>query len=290
MIQTNRRTIRPIIPRLSRLRRGGVTPKDSREAPLILQLLCAQFGALLLDSDGSSPDFDLVNDQLSARMNEIQEKIAAASAIAGRKPDVITIIAVTKTFPPEIVKEALTMGLTHIGENRIQEAERKVEVVRGKGIFHLIGNLQSNKVKKAVSMFDWIQTIDDFDVAAEISKRAVEQNRSLQVLIEVNSSGEPQKHGAEPDEVLKIAERVMSLPQLTLRGLMTVGPLTDDESQIKRAFAQTNELFESIKQDSGSEIDTLSMGMSDDYELAIREGSTMIRLGSILFGRRNADA
>lgn len=286
MIQTRTRRIRPINPRLSRLRRGGVTPKDNREAQLILQLLWALFGALLLDSDGSSPDFDLVNDQLSARINEIQKKIAAASSIAGRKPDEITIIAVTKTFPPEIVEEALIAGLTHIGENRIQEAERKIEVIRGRGIFHLIGNLQSNKVKKAVSMFDWIQTIDDFDIAAEISKRAVEQNRRIRVLIEVNSSGEPQKHGAEPDEVMKIAERVMSLPQLTLRGLMTVGPLTDDVAAIKQAFGETFLLFTKIQMHCGEQIDTLSMGMSNDYELAIRQGSTMIRLGSVLFGRR----
>lgn len=225
-------------------------------------------------------------DELSQRLKEIEQKIADACRTCGRQRGEITIVAVTKTFPPEIVEEAITTGLTHIGENRIQEAERKVEVIRGRGSFHLIGNLQSNKVKKAVSMFDWIQTIDDFDIAAEISKRAVEQNRSVQVLIEVNSSGEPQKHGAEPAEVLKIAERVMILPHLTLRGLMTVGPLTDDVATIQRAFGETFLQFTKIQMLCGEQIDTLSMGMSDDYELAIRQGSTMIRLGSVLFGRR----
>jgi pyridoxal phosphate enzyme (YggS family) len=224
--------------------------------------------------------------ELSDRLKEIELKIADVCRTCGRQSSEITIVAVTKTFPPETVEEALRAGLTHIGENRIQEAERKVEVIRERGSFHLIGNLQSNKVKKAVSMFDWIQTIDDYDIAFEISKRAVEQGRKVQVLIEVNSSGESQKHGAEPDEVLKIAERVMSLPQLTLRGLMTVGPLTDDVAAIQRAFGETFLQFTKLQKLCGKQIDTLSMGMSDDYELAIREGSTMIRLGSVLFGRR----
>ena len=229
-----------------------------------------------------------MSQELAIRLNEIEQKIANACSESGRSRSEITVVAVTKTFPPEVVTQAFAAGLHHIGENRIQEAERKVEVIRGRGTFHLIGNLQSNKVKKAVSMFDWIQTIDDDVIAAEISKRAVEERRELQVLIEMNSSGEPQKHGAEPDEVLGIAQKVMTLPHLTLRGLMTVGPLTDDIETIKRAFEATFLQFTKTKQLCGPQCDTLSMGMSDDYELAIGQGSTMIRLGSVLFGNRTA--
>ena len=225
---------------------------------------------------------------LSQRLTEIQQKIHIACTESGRQSSEITIVAVTKTFPSNVIAQALVAGLRHIGENRIQEAERKVDTVRGQGVFHLIGNLQSNKAKKAVSLFDWIQTIDDDEIAAEISKRASEQGRSLQVLLAVNSSGEPQKHGAEPGEILKLAGRVMTLPQLSLRGLMTVGPLTEDSSHIQRAFAETYSLYEKLKIECGPQIDTLSMGMSDDYELAISQGSTMLRLGSVLFGRRES--
>lgn len=227
-----------------------------------------------------------MSSELAARLPAIHARIESASQSVGKVSSEITIIAVTKTFPETIVREALLAGLIHIGESRVQEALTKVDSVRPNGIFHLIGHLQSNKVRKAVENFDWIQTLDDIEIAQKISSCAVDAGRTLQVLIEVNSSGESQKHGVSPVSTPALVDAVAALPNLSLRGLMTIGPLTESKSEITRAFDLTRSLFEHTRTQLGPMVDTLSMGMSDDFELAIRHSSTMIRLGSILFGIR----
>lgn len=217
----------------------------------------------------------------------IRGKIFEICAATGRRMDEITLIAVTKTVPCEGIRMALADGIHEIGESRVQEAESKIEELRGKVRMHMIGHLQSNKVKKAVQMFDVIQSIDSIELANEISRRAGEAGRSIECLIEVNSSGESQKQGVEPRHALDLVKRVRELPHLHLVGLMTIGPLSTKENKIRESFRHTREQFEKAKDIVGKSFHTLSMGMSGDYEIAIEEGSTMLRLGGAIFGKRS---
>jgi pyridoxal phosphate enzyme (YggS family) len=225
-------------------------------------------------------------DSIQQNLKILREKIAETCARCGRKADEITIIAVTKTHPAEVVRQAVAVGLTEIGENRIQEAEIKLAELGQIARYHLIGHLQSNKVKKAVQLFDVIQSVDSLNIALEISRRAGEIGKTLECMIEVNSSGEPQKFGVLPKETIDLAKNVISLPNIILTGLMTVGPLTDDESSIRDSFRMCHELFINSRDKFGMQMKMLSMGMSGDFEIGIEEGATMIRIGSILFGER----
>jgi hypothetical protein len=177
-------------------------------------------------------------------------------------------------------------GLTDIGENRVQEAEAKFAEIGHIARYHLIGHLQSNKARKAVQLFDVIQSVDSVGIAQEISKRAGEIGKRIDCLIEVNSSGEQQKFGVLPSAAFELADNIAPLSNIRLTGLMTVGPLTDDPERIRLAFRQCRELFDKMRERLGDQIDVLSMGMSGDFGFAIEEGSTMIRIGTRLFGER----
>jgi len=196
----------------------------------------------------------------------------------------ITVVAVTKTFGPECVREAIESGIQHIGENRVQEAEDKFRHLKDMPFTrHLIGHLQSNKINKALQWFDVIQSVDSVALAEGISKRL---HHDMPIFIEVNTSGEPSKHGLSFEEAKDTIARIKELPHLVVRGLMTVGPLTDDTRRIRQAFASLRKLRDEVEGWFSSPLE-LSMGMSDDYLLAIEEGSTMVRLGRILFGSRS---
>jgi PLP dependent protein len=225
-------------------------------------------------------------DSIIQNLETLREQISQACSRCGRKADEITIIAVTKTHPAEVVRQAVAAGLTEIGENRIQEAEIKLAELGSIGRYHLIGHLQSNKAKKAVQLFDVIQSIDSLSIATEISKRAGEIGKTIESMIEINSSGEPQKYGVQPEDAIPLAEKVISLPNMILTGFMTVGPLTEDEDSIRDSFKMCHELFIKARETFGSQIRILSMGMSGDFEIGIEEGATMIRIGSLLFGER----
>jgi pyridoxal phosphate enzyme (YggS family) len=222
-----------------------------------------------------------MNNDLGHNLTELRGKIAEACERYHRRTEDITIVAVTKRWPASTIQTAVAHGLTDIGESRIQEAEPKITTLGPIARFHLIGHLQSNKVRKAVALFDIIQSVDSLKLAEEISCRAEEIGRTIDCLIEVNCSGEVSKSGVAPEDALDLIRRVHGLPALRLTGLMTVGPLTDDPEQIRAAFRTCHELFE-----QGRAFDTLSMGMSDDFVEAIAEGSTMIRIGTGLFGTR----
>jgi pyridoxal phosphate enzyme (YggS family) len=228
-----------------------------------------------------------MNRTLEQNLTDLKSEIAAAASAAGRKPDEITILAVTKTFPAQVIRDSVELGLTQIGESRVQEAEAKFEELGHIGCYHLIGHLQSNKVKKAVQLFDIIQSVDSIELAKEISRRAGEINRTIECLVEINSSGEEQKYGAHPAKALELITEMHTLPNIITGGIMTVGPLTDDPSQIGDSFELCHDLFKQGKTMVGNRFRTLSMGMSSDFALAIRHGSTMIRLGTALFGTRN---
>jgi pyridoxal phosphate enzyme (YggS family) len=193
---------------------------------------------------------------------------------AGRDPDLVEIVAVTKGQPAEVCQGAVDLGLTRLGENRVQEALRKMEVVRG-AEWHLVGHLQTNKVRHAAS-FQLIQSLDSLALA-----RALAGRESPPVLLEVNVSRETSKHGAEPESTLELAQEVAQL--LDLRGLMAMGPARGDP---RPAFAELRRLRDQAEQRLGRPLPVLSMGMSDDLEAALAEGSTMLRLGRVLFGDR----
>jgi len=220
----------------------------------------------------------------------LQERIAQAASRAGRDPGEISVVAVTKTRTPQEVETALQSGIRIVGENRVQETETKKAQVSVAGQWHLVGHLQTNKAKKAVALFDMVQSVDSLRVAAALDKRAAQVGRLLDVLVQVNTSGAPQQSGAAPDELQALVEQIAPLANLRLRGLMTIGALTDDETSIRACFSQLRELTDqvAVSRLAGVEMQYLSMGMSGDFELAIAEGANMLRLGTVLFGPRPA--
>jgi hypothetical protein len=203
-------------------------------------------------------------------------------------PDYVTIVAASKTRTASEILELLDSGLRDVGENYVQEAQEKFEVIGSKARWHCIGHLQRNKVKKAVEIFDLIQTVDSLKLAEEIDKRCASINRRMPIMIEVNSGREEKKAGVFPENVFELIESISSLENISVVGLMTMGPLTDDQEEIRPYLRLTRELFEEISMHKIERVQMryLSMGMSGSYKVAIEEGSNMVRLGTIIFGER----
>jgi PLP dependent protein len=226
---------------------------------------------------------------------EVQGRVQAACQRSARVPSQITLIAVTKFFPAETIRKACALGLAHIGENRVQELIDKFEDGCLKREFphtvvHLIGHLQSNKVRKALQFAASIDSVDSPDLAVRINHEAMQAQRRVRVLVEVNTSGEPQKFGIMPDQTIGLIEQMLPLDHLEVAGLMTIGPNVLDEEAIRKSFQDLRTLFEQV----GNRLNppnwkVLSMGMSGDYEIAIEEGATEIRLGTALFGPRRSN-
>ena len=207
----------------------------------------------------------------------VRERIAAAAERAGRRADDVLLIAVSKTMEASVVKEAIDAGVEALGENRVQEAKAKIGELRHPVPWHLIGHLQTNKVKDALACFDVIQTVDRLDVALEIQKRA---GRRLDVLLEVNVANEPQKSGFAPDAVAAALDAIAGMPNLNVRGLMAIPPVVERPEDSRPAFRALRELAKRHN------LEQLSMGMSGDFEVAIEEGATMVRVGTAIFGPR----
>jgi pyridoxal phosphate enzyme (YggS family) len=222
---------------------------------------------------------------LPARLAQVREEISARQAKGGRTTPV-RIVAVTKTHGPEAVRAAVDAGLVLIGENRVQEALTKQEATRGLPVeWHLIGSLQRNKVRQVVGHFALVHSVDSWELAEEFQKRVPAGHRQ-QVLLQVNCSGEPQKGGVEPDVCLRLLDRLRGLDRLDVQGLMTMAELTDDEKVQRAAFQR----LRAVQQEgigAGHALPELSMGMSGDYGVAIEEGATLVRLGTLLFGTRD---
>ncbi len=227
-----------------------------------------------------------MKDDFSDNVRELRGQILEACEEYDRDADDITIVAVTKRQPLQVMHMALAAGLHNIGESRVQEAEEKIPQLGGGARFHMVGHLQTNKVKKAIELFDVVQSVDSLKLAEEIEKEAARRDRRIECLIEVNCSGEEAKFGIAPEGCLDLVKQVHQLEHVRLAGLMTIAPLTDDEERIRASFAQCRELYRRGEDIVGDEFDTLSMGMSSDFPLAIAEGSTMIRVGTALFGPR----
>jgi PLP dependent protein len=224
-------------------------------------------------------------DDFPSRLARIHHLIAAAAQKSGREPTDIQLIAVSKTQPAEAVQEAMRAGVTQFGENKVQEARGKIEEL-GRGVWHLIGHLQSNKAKDAVRLFDFIDSVDRADLAAEINHRADALGKTQNVLLQVNIAGESTKFGCSPDQARTLAEAINDLPRLCLCGLMTIAPFSPDPEKSRPHFAALRNLRDKIEADTGLRLSTLSMGMSGDLSVAIEEGSTAVRIGTALFGER----
>jgi len=223
---------------------------------------------------------DAIVTTVAANLARVQARIADAATRAGRSPASVRLVGVSKTFPPEAVVAAIRAGLTDVGENRVQEAVPKAAAVAAAGEsprWHLVGHLQTNKVKSALALFSEIESVDSLHLAESLSRHAA---TPIQVLLEVNVAGEATKGGFSPSEALELADRIAALPGLDVRGLMTVAPETNDPEEVRPVFRQLRDLGRAVG------LPELSMGMSGDYEVAISEGATIVRIGRAIFGSR----
>ncbi len=222
---------------------------------------------------------------VKANLARLRERIERAAERAGRNPADIEIVVVTKTVGPDSIQEAVDCGVSIIGENRVHAAAAKRPEIAGPVRWHMIGHLQSRKAGQAVEFFDMVQSVESISTARALQKRCAEAERVLPVLIEVNTSGEEQKYGVAPNEAESFIREAASMKNLRIKGLMTMAALLPDPEQARPSFRLLRDLAESLKRKNiaGAEFDVLSMGMSNDFEVAIEEGSTMVRIGTAVF-------
>ena len=219
---------------------------------------------------------------IAANLRTIQARVAHAAAAVGRPADSVTIVAVSKTFPADLVTAAHQAGVRHFGENWVQEAAAKLPQLAAltpRPIWHMVGHLQTNKVKLALELFDLIQSVDSVHLGETIARRA--GGRRIPILLEVNVAGETSKQGFRPEDLPSACDRLRSIPQLDLRGLMTVAPAVDHPEAAEPVFRCLRELRDVLG------LQELSMGMTDDFEVAVREGATILRIGRAIFGPRS---
>lgn len=209
--------------------------------------------------------------------------------ILNELPEGVTLVGAAKTRTPEEMIEAVEAGLTIIGHNYVQEAEKAFEAVGNRAKWHMIGHLQSNKAKKAVRFFDMIETVDSMKLARAIDKGSANIGKTMPVLIEINSGREPQKAGVLPEDAVSLIREMTDLEHVEIKGLMTMGPFTGDPEDARPYFKTTKTLFDEISRAgiTGVDMACLSMGMSNSYPVAIEEGATMVRIGTLLFGERS---
>ena len=219
-------------------------------------------------------------------LETINKKIKEAALKVNRDPQEIKLVAVTKTATLEQIKEAIKEGVKIIGENKVQEAKGKCQVLTTEVKWHLIGHLQTNKVKYAVEIFDLIHSVDSIKLAKEIDKRSVQFKKTIDVLIEVNISGEETKYGYNPEKVEAFLKEISEFSGIRVRGLMTIAPISKNKEEVRPYFRRLRELSERIRDKNIKNIkmDYLSMGMTDDFEIAIEEGANMVRIGRGIFG------
>jgi len=223
---------------------------------------------------------------LAANFAAINERIQAACVRAGRAPASVTLVAVSKGHPPEMIRAAAELGQRVFGESRVQEAKVKIEQCPGNLRWRLIGHLQSNKCRDAVELFEMIESVDRLSIAQDLSKWAEKASKTLPVLLEVNIAGEASKFGFRPEQLLSTLGEINALPKIEIHGLMTIAPWTPEPEKVRPVFRQLRELKEQAEQILGAPLAHLSMGMSGDFEVAIEEGATLVRIGTALFGAR----
>jgi pyridoxal phosphate enzyme (YggS family) len=229
---------------------------------------------------------------ITTNLHDVQQRLNLAATAANRRPIDITLLAVSKTFPASAVREAYTAGQRHFGENYVQEGVQKIEDlidVRNELIWHFIGPLQSNKTQTVANHFDWVHSIDREKIAQRLNDQRPANLPPLNVCVQINISSETSKSGVNPTDALALCQAITRMPHLTLRGLMSIPEPIEDPVLQRQAHRQLKEIFKQIKQElnDSTHFDTLSMGMSADMEAAIAEGSTIVRIGTAIFGKRN---
>lgn len=222
-------------------------------------------------------------------LNEVEKKIAAACERAGRERSEVTLIAVSKTKPVELIRDAIDYGMKDFGENKVQEMCNKIEIISEKLNWHMIGHLQRNKVKYIVDKACLIHSVDSLRLAEQINSEAEKKNVICNILIEVNIAGEESKFGVAREEVKPLLEAIKNLEHVHVKGLMTIAPFVDDAEDNREYFRKMHKLFIDMRQMNTDNIsmEVLSMGMTGDYQVAIEEGATMVRVGTGIFGVRN---
>jgi pyridoxal phosphate enzyme (YggS family) len=234
----------------------------------------------------------MAEDSLAARLAHVRAQITRAARSSERSPEEVTLIAISKTHPPAVVSKVIELGATDIGENRVQEAEQKIiEVGRKKARWHLVGHLQANKARRAVNLFDVIHSLDSIDLARRLDRLCVEEGREkLPVLIQVDLGHEETKAGVDETELASLVQGLGPLSRLQLIGLMTLPPFFEEPEQARPFFRRLRELRDELAQRGafGDRKGELSMGMTNDFEVAIEEGATMVRIGTAIFGARSA--
>ncbi|MEO0083047.1 MAG: YggS family pyridoxal phosphate-dependent enzyme [candidate division WOR-3 bacterium] len=230
----------------------------------------------------------IISQQIQENISRLQERIDTACQRARRSPNEITVVAVTKTVPVNKIEIALNAGIKNIGENRVQEALVKFPIIGNKATWHLVGHLQTNKVKKALDIFTMIQSVDSLHLSQEINKRASAIAKTVPILIEVNTSQEATKFGVAPSELFYLVEHILPLDHIKLMGLMTIGPglAIQDKEKSRPCFRLLYELKQKLEVKFGLKLPYLSMGMTSDFEVAIEEGANMLRIGTAIFGER----
>lgn len=224
----------------------------------------------------------------SANLNAIQSRIDAACARVERDPNSVTLLAVSKGQPPEAIRAAADSGLILFGESKVQEAKAKIPLCPAKLRWQMIGHLQSNKCRDAAHFFEMIQSVDSLSLALEINKFASNAAKTMPILLEVNIAGESSKFGYAPEKLLAELKEINALPKIEIHGLMTIAPYVDDPEKVRPIFRRLRELKTECEQILGAPLPQLSMGMSGDFEIAIEEGSTLVRIGTALFGARKS--
>ncbi|WP_302104442.1 YggS family pyridoxal phosphate-dependent enzyme [Polycladomyces zharkentensis] len=228
-------------------------------------------------------------DELRQRWEQIRKTIADACARVGRNPNEVRVVAVTKYVDLETTRAVLDAGIEDIGESRAQEAVPKFEALEGRGVWHFIGHLQRNKVKDVINRFTYIHSLDRYSLAKEIQSRAEKADKQVKCFIQVNVSGEESKHGIAPAELTDFAREVVeTCPRIQVVGLMTMAPKTDQPEEVRPFFRRLKQLQVELQKlgDTRLHVPHLSMGMSQDYPIAVEEGATFLRLGSVLVGRQ----
>lgn len=221
-------------------------------------------------------------------LKTVRDRIVAAAERAGRDPASVALVTVTKTVDAARIREAVAAGAAILGENRVQEAREKIERLGSIASWHLIGHLQTNKAKYAVKLFDLIHSVDAADLATELDRQAAKAGKTQDVLIEVNIAGEEQKAGVAFDDAIGLIRSAAALKHIQVRGLMTMPPYSENPEDSRPHYRRLRELAEAVNEESipGTSMEVLSMGMSGDFEVAIEEGATLVRVGTAIFGAR----
>ena len=225
---------------------------------------------------------------IAENFGRVREQIANACARCGRNPDEVELVAVTKTHPAEKIREAIDAGQTLFGENKVQEARAKIPELPSNLRWHLIGHLQKNKIRHALPLFELIHSVDSLELARAINRIADQDGHRPRLLLEVNVSGEGSKFGFQPEKLRAEFAELLALNRVTVEGLMTIPPLAPEAEASRKFFVALRELRDRLQQTAGVALPHLSMGMTDDFPIAIEEGATFVRVGTALFGKRTA--